>query len=102
MSPLPRPEGFGREQIRSVDKLRSPAGIRPNLRGRYDGVAWRERRLRRLEDSRWKGIFLRRYLRERLWLVRPMQRGVVEAVFDGRFDDGEIGRDVEVARHVER
>src|SRR5689334_11535825 len=50
----------------------------------------------------WKHTELARYLRERLLLVGPVQGGVVEAVHDGRLDDFEIGRDVEVPGHVER
>src|ERR1700712_4005286 len=50
----------------------------------------------------WKHTEFAGYLRERLLLVGPVQGGVVEAVHDGGFDDFEIGRDVEVAGHVER
>src|ERR1700742_2108068 len=50
----------------------------------------------------WKHTELARYLLERLLLVGPMQRGVVEAMLNGRLYDFEIGRDVEIARHVER
>src|SRR5579872_4070175 len=56
---------------------------------------------RRLERF-WKHTELARYLLERLLLVGPMQGRVVEAVHDGRFDDFKIGRNVEIARHVER
>src|SRR6201986_3214522 len=50
----------------------------------------------------WKYTELARYLLERLLFVGPMQGGVVEPVHDGWFDDFEIGRDVEIARHIER
>ena len=50
----------------------------------------------------WKHTEFARYLLERLLLVGPVQRGVVEPVHDRGFDDFEIGRDVEIARHVER
>ena len=60
------------------------------------------RNKRRRLDRFWKHAEFARYLRERLLLVGPVQGGVVEAVHDGGFDDFEIGRDVEIARHVER
>ncbi|ODM82993.1 hypothetical protein A6452_18650 [Bradyrhizobium elkanii] len=50
----------------------------------------------------WKHTKFAGYLLERLLLVGPVQGRVVETVHDGGFDDFEIGRDVEVARHVER
>src|SRR5215468_6529920 len=62
----------------------------------------RFRNKRRRTDRFWKHTEFVRYLRERLLLVGPMQRGVVKAANDGGFDDFEIGRDVEIARHVER
>lgn len=60
------------------------------------------RNKRRRLDCFWKDTELTRYLLERLLFVGPVQGGVVEAVHDGGFDDFEIGRDVEIARHVER
>src|ERR1700733_5954902 len=62
----------------------------------------RFRNKRRRLDRFWKDAELARYLRERLLLVGPVQGCVVEAVHDGGFDDFEIGRDVEIRRHVER
>src|ERR1700760_5140810 len=62
----------------------------------------RFRNKRRRSDPFWKHTELARYLLERLLLVGPVQGRVVEAVHDGGFDDFEIGRDVEIARHVER
>src|SRR6476660_10335224 len=59
-------------------------------------------RNKRLRERFWKHTEFARYLLERLLLVGPMQRRVVESVDDGRFDDLEIGRNVEIARHVER
>src|ERR1700733_9687054 len=50
----------------------------------------------------WKHTELARYLLERLLFIGPMQGGVVEPVHDGWFDDFEIGRDVEIARHIKR
>src|ERR1700733_3337228 len=50
----------------------------------------------------WKHTELARYLLERLLFVGPMQGGVVEPMHDGWFDDFEIGRDVEIARHIKR
>src|SRR6266404_9451493 len=60
------------------------------------------RNKRRRLDRLWKHAEFAGYLLERLLLVGPVQGGVVEAVHDGGFDDFEIGRDVEIARHVER
>src|SRR6266567_8318729 len=60
------------------------------------------RNKRRRLDRLWKHAELARYLLERLLLVGPVQGRVVEALHDGGFDDFEIGRDVEIARHVER
>jgi hypothetical protein len=78
-------------------------------RGRRGHFRSRKRRLfvnlfrnKRRRDRFWKHTELARYLLERLLLVGPMQRRVVESVDDGGFDDLEIGRDVEIARHVER
>src|SRR3569623_2867369 len=62
----------------------------------------RFRNKRRRTDRFWKHTEGARYLLERLLLVGPVQGGVVEAVHDGGFDEFEIGRDVEVAGHVER
>src|SRR5437879_6958660 len=56
---------------------------------------------RRRPDIVWKHTELARYLLERLLLVGPVQGGVVEAVHDGGFDDLEVRRDVEIARHVQ-
>ena len=60
------------------------------------------RNKRRRFDRFWKDPEFARYLLERLLLVGPVQGGVVEALHDGGFDDFEIGRDVEIARHVQR
>src|ERR1019366_1659471 len=60
------------------------------------------RNKRRRFDRLWKRAEFARYLPERLLLVGPVQGGVVESLHDGGFDDFEIGRDVEIARHVER
>ena len=62
----------------------------------------RFRNKRRRPDRFWKHTELARYLLERLLFVGPVQGGVVEAVNDGGFDDFKIGRDVEIAWHVER
>src|SRR5215831_14919892 len=62
----------------------------------------RFRNKRRRTERFWKHTESARYLLERLLLVGPVQGCVVEAVHDGGFDDLEIGRDVEVAGHVER
>src|SRR5205085_8206028 len=62
----------------------------------------RFRNKRRRLERFWKHTEFARYLLERLLLVGPVQGGVIEAVHDGGFDDLEIGRDVEVARHVQR
>src|SRR6266702_8350778 len=60
------------------------------------------RNKRRRLDRLWKHAEFASYLLERLLLVGPVQGRVVEALHDGGFDDFEIGRDVEVARHLER
>ena len=54
------------------------------------------------DQTFWKHTEFARYLLERLLLVGPVQGRVVEAMHDGGFDDFEIGRDVEIARHVQR
>src|SRR6202020_3629638 len=75
----------------------------------YYFLSWKRRFLvnrfrnkRRRSGPFWKHAELARYLPERLLLVGPVQVCVVEALHDGGFDDFEIGRDVEIARHVER
>src|SRR6516164_9554603 len=95
---------------------------RPNLRRHGDALNQRRRAVgqyhfcnrkrrfrvnlfrnkRRRTERFWKRSELARYLPERLLLVGPVQCRVVEAMHDGGFDDFEIGRDVEIARHVER
>src|SRR6202161_3499894 len=62
----------------------------------------RFRNKRRRLDRFWKDTEFACHLLERLLLVGPVQGRVVEALHDGGFDDFEIGRDIEIARHVER
>jgi hypothetical protein len=62
----------------------------------------RFRNKRRRLERFWKHTELARYLLERLLLVGPVQGGVVESVDDGGFDAFELGRDVEIARHIQR
>src|SRR5215813_4729492 len=62
----------------------------------------RSRRRRKRFERFLKRIFAFRHLRGRNRQVGPVHLAVVEAAFDRRLDDGEVGRDVEVARRVER
>ncbi|GCC46334.1 hypothetical protein chiPu_0030571, partial [Chiloscyllium punctatum] len=81
----------------------SPRGLRGHhFRSRKRRLFVNRFRNKRRRPVLWKHTEFARYLLERLLLVGPVQGRVVETVHDGGFDDFEIRRDVEVARHVER
>src|SRR6516165_9547191 len=85
----------------AFDQRIGPGGRNYFLNRKRRFLVNRFRNKRRRTDRFWKHTEFVRYLRERLLFVGPMQGGVVEAPDDGGLDDFEIGRDVEVARHVE-